>query len=126
MSRLPVMLRLEKLLMASKEMQHVIDSITDFPLDVAGQRDHYKKVWSSVPVDSDIQSRPAELGGIGAGDSEWVWTEGAKSDAVFCYFHGGGYVCGEPWMWRQFNGRLARASGMSCLAFGYRLAPEYP
>ena len=29
-------------------------------------------------------------------------------------------------MWRQFNGRLSRASNMRCLAFDYRLAPEYP
>ncbi|CAB3745604.1 Monoterpene epsilon-lactone hydrolase [Paraburkholderia sediminicola] len=112
--------------MASKEMQAVIDSITDFPLDVEGQRNHYEKVWSQVPVAADIKSTPVSLDGIGAGDSEWVWTDGARNDAIFMYFHGGGYVCGQPWMWRQFNGSLSRASQMRCLAFGYRLAPEYP
>ncbi len=29
----------------SKEMQAIIDSITDFPLDLPGQRAHYRKVW---------------------------------------------------------------------------------
>lgn len=112
--------------MASREMQDVIDSITDFPLDVDGQRAHYRKVWSQVPVDSDIQSRPIDCGGIGAGDSEWVWTDKSRDERIFFYYHGGGYVCGEPWMWRQFNGTLARESGFKGLSFGYRLAPEYP
>lgn len=112
--------------MASKEMQDVIDSITTFPLDVAGQREHYTKVWSSVQVDTFIQSRPVSLDGIGSDNSEWVWADRGRTDKVFCYFHGGGYVCGEPWMWRQFNGLLARASKMRCLAVGYRLAPENP
>ncbi len=111
---------------ASKEMQDVIDSISDFPLDVEGQRKHYERVWKQVPVDPDIKAGSIDVGGIGAGNSEWVWTEGARDDKVFFYYHGGGYVCGEPWMWRQFNGRLSRASGMRCLAFGYRLAPEHP
>ncbi|MBB5152880.1 alpha/beta hydrolase [Saccharopolyspora phatthalungensis] len=112
--------------MVSREMLEVIESITDFPLDVPGQRRHYERVWRAVPVDEDIRSEPADLGGIGGARSEWVWTGEQASDACFMYFHGGGYVCGEPWMWRQFNGTLSRASGMRCLAFGYRLAPEYP
>jgi len=112
--------------MASKAMQAVIDSITDFPLDVPGQREHYRKVWSSVPVSPDVQSAPVDCGGTGAGDSEWVWAKGAKDDHTFIYYHGGGYVCGEPWMWRQFNGNLSRASGFRGLSYGYRLAPEHP
>ena len=51
--------------MASQEMQDVIDSITNFPLDLAGQRQHYKEVWSRVPVDPDIHAEPADLGGVG-------------------------------------------------------------
>jgi epsilon-lactone hydrolase len=111
--------------MTSSEMQNVIDSITDFPLNVPGQREHYRKVWNQVPVDKDIQSQAVDCGGTGAGDSEWVWTSGASEDKVFFYYHGGGYVCGEPWMWRQFNGTLSRASGFKGLAYGYRLAPEH-
>lgn len=114
--------------MASQEMQDVIDSITDFPLDVPGQRAHYEKVWSAVPVDDDIRSESADLGGIGGDGSEWVWAEGSGDEGapVFFYFHGGGYIAGRPWMWRSFNGRLARASGFRGLAFDYRLAPEHP
>lgn len=112
--------------MASQEMLEVIDSITDFPLDLEGQREHYKKVWRAVPVDADIKSKPADLGEVGGSGSEWVWTDDGASDAVFIYFHGGGYVCGEPWMWRQFNGSLARVTGMRGLGFDYRLAPEHP
>jgi monoterpene epsilon-lactone hydrolase len=112
--------------MASNEMQTVIDQITDFPLDLEGQREHYRRVWSSVAVDPDIKSEPADLDTVGGPLSEWVTADGVEGEGVFVYFHGGGYVCGEPWMWRQFNGRLARASGMRCLAFDYRLAPEHP
>ncbi|WBO21330.1 alpha/beta hydrolase [Sphingomonas abietis] len=112
--------------MPSKEMEAVIASLTDFPLDVAGQRDHYRKVWNSVPVDPDIHAKPAACGHIGSGDSEWVWSDHADPERVFIYFHGGGYVCGDPWMWRQFNGLLSKASGFYGLGFGYRLAPEHP
>lgn len=112
--------------MPSPEMEAVINSISEFPEDLPGQRKNYADIWATVPVDTDIEYEPLDLGGSGARDSERVWVPGADQSKVFFYYHGGGYVCGEPWMWRQFNGTMSRASGFVGISYGYRLAPEYP
>ncbi|WBO24725.1 hypothetical protein [Sphingomonas abietis] len=56
--------------MTSGEMDPVVASIDDIPLDVARLRGHYRKVSSSVPFDDHIRPGPAACGGKGAGGSE--------------------------------------------------------
>jgi hypothetical protein len=70
--------------------------ITDFPLHLTGQREHYRSVWSRVPVDADINARPVDLNGVGGSRSEWVWTEVPTRGGFSFYFHGGGYVMRHP------------------------------
>jgi acetyl esterase/lipase len=52
--------------------------------------------------------------------------EGAASDAVILYFHGGGYVGGSIASHRNLTGNLALASKCQLLSVEYRLAPEHP
>ena len=52
--------------------------------------------------------------------------EGAVSDAVILYFHGGGYVGGSIASHRNLTGSLALASKCKVLSVEYRLAPESP
>ena len=52
--------------------------------------------------------------------------EGAASDAVILYFHGGGYVGGSIASHRNLTGNLALASKCQLLSVEYRLAPENP
>ena len=52
--------------------------------------------------------------------------EGAVSDAVILYFHGGGYVGGSIASHRNLTGSLALASNCKVLSVEYRLAPESP
>jgi len=49
----------------------------------------------------------------------------APSDAVVLFFHGGGYCIGSLNTHRSFVARLAEASGVTWIAFDYRLAPEH-
>jgi len=58
-------------------------------------------------------------------NSERYTPIGAPSDAVVLFFHGGGYCIGSLNTHRSFVARLAEASGVSWIAFDYRLAPEH-
>lgn len=51
---------------------------------------------------------------------------GATADAAtILYFHGGGYVFGNPGTYRQHLARLVQATGTTAYAPRYRLAPEH-
>ena len=47
------------------------------------------------------------------------------ADAVFIYFHGGGFVAGSPETHRCVTAWLAKLSGRRVLSARYRLAPEH-
>jgi len=50
----------------------------------------------------------------------------ATDTATLLYFHGGGYVFGNPGTHRQFIARLAHSTHSSVFAPQYRLAPRHP
>jgi acetyl esterase/lipase len=50
----------------------------------------------------------------------------AATDKVLLYFHGGGYYRGSMNTVREMVSRMSRASGLTVLNVGYRLAPEHP
>ncbi len=56
---------------------------------------------------------------------EWVEAPGADASRVILYLHGGGYVIGSIPSYREFAGRISRASRARVLLVGYRLAPEH-
>ena len=45
---------------------------------------------------------------------------------LFLYFHGGGYVIGSPFTYRDFGSQISKALGVRVLMADYRLAPENP
>lgn len=56
----------------------------------------------------------------------WHDPEGAATDRVVLYLHGGGYVLGSPASHERLVGHIAKATGCRALAVDYRLAPEHP
>jgi monoterpene epsilon-lactone hydrolase len=56
--------------------------------------------------------------------SEWVIPNGAKSDKIILYVHGGGYVSGSCSDHRGFVSNIAKKTGVTNLIYEYRLAPE--
>jgi acetyl esterase/lipase len=56
----------------------------------------------------------------------WHDPEGAASDRVILYLHGGGYVMGSPSTHIRLAGHIAKAVGCRALNLDYRLAPEHP
>ncbi|MFE5706098.1 alpha/beta hydrolase [Rhodococcus koreensis] len=49
-----------------------------------------------------------------------------RRPAVIVWFHGGGYILGNPRSYLPFAGALAEATGIDVLVPDYRLAPEHP
>jgi acetyl esterase/lipase len=75
-----------------------------------------------VPA-GDLAFEAVDAGGVPA---EWSRAPGAARDRAVLFFHGGGYTMGSVPSYRDFTGRISRATGASVLSVGYRLAPEHP
>jgi monoterpene epsilon-lactone hydrolase len=79
--------------------------------------------FENLEFPPDVKQEPVVAAGVPA---FWFTPSGAPSDRAILYLHGGGYVMGSVATHRSLIGRLARASGLRCLALDYRLAPEHP
>ena len=69
-----------------------------------------------------VKSTRVDAGGV---PSEWIEYLGAPEDSVILYFHGGGYVFGDPDSHRDIAWRLGKEAGSKVLVVNYRLAPEH-
>jgi len=69
-----------------------------------------------------VTSETAAVPGIPA---EWLIPDGAASDRVLLYLHGGGYVIGNINSHRGLVSQIAAAAGCRALIIDYRLAPEH-
>lgn len=76
--------------------------------------------YARIPKDITIQTQIIE--GMKA---EWLIPQGADSDKVIVYVHGGGYVSGSCSDHRGFISKLAKNTGVTHLIYEYRLAPEH-
>lgn len=76
--------------------------------------------WS---LRSSVHVRKIRLGGIRADRFSAVGTP--TPNVTFLYFHGGGYVFGNPGTHRQFIAELVNATGAGAVAPQYRLAPRH-
>lgn len=86
-------------------------------------RESWEKFAGSLVPAADIAFEPASANGV---EVEWVTAPNADASRVILYFHGGGYTIGSIASYRNFTGRLSRATEARVLAVGYRLAPEHP
>ncbi|MBN1819306.1 MAG: alpha/beta hydrolase fold domain-containing protein, partial [Prolixibacteraceae bacterium] len=62
---------------------------------------------------------------IGRMKTEWLIPEGAPSEKVILYVHGGGYVSGSCNDHRGVVSKLAQNTGITNFLYEYRLAPEF-
>jgi len=65
---------------------------------------------------------------VNAGSTPALWCtpEGAATDRVLLYFHGGGCVVGSMYSHRKLAGHLAKAAGARALVLDFKRAPEAP
>jgi len=74
-------------------------------------------------IPRDIEVKPLTIDGIKA---EWLIPNGASSEKVILYVHGGGYVSGSCSDHRGIIAKFALNTGVANLLYEYRLAPEHP
>lgn len=90
---------------------------------VAEMREGWEKFAGQFPPAKDLRFEPVDAGGVSA---EWSRAPGIDESRVVLFFHGGGYNMGSIASYRDFTGRISRASAARVLSVGYRLAPEFP
>jgi acetyl esterase/lipase len=96
----------------------------DFNTSIAGFRELCEKGatrYAKIPKEITIKEQVIE--GI---KSEWLIPEGANSEKLIFYVHGGGYVSGSCSDHRAFVSKFAKNTGVTNLVYEYRLAPENP
>lgn len=104
-------------------VQQILEGfVTDAP-SLEDQRAGYEETLAATPIAEDISIEPFRIGSM---DADWVSAPNSQSDRIILYFHGGGYVIGSNVGYREFAGRLARATAARICVINYRLAPENP
>ena len=79
--------------------------------------------FEALEFPAEVQQEPADPGGV---PGVWFTPPDARPDRAVLYLHGGGYMVGSVATHRSLIARIARASGVRCLAIDYRLAPLHP
>lgn len=106
-------------LLQGKLKKEVFDSNTS----IAGFRELCEKgasKYARIPQGVTIKEQFIE--GM---KSEWLIPQGADSDKVVLYVHGGGYVSGSCNDHKGFVSKFAKNTGVTNLIYEYRLAPEH-
>lgn len=82
-------------------------------------------IQAPIPVKlrGRVTLRKIRIGGVKA--DRYTPAHPADTPATVLYFHGGGYVFGNPGTHRQFIARLVNATGAHAIAPQYRLAPMH-
>jgi epsilon-lactone hydrolase len=96
----------------------------DFNTSIAEFRERCEKgasKYAKIPKDITIKEQVIE--GI---KSEWLIPDGADTEKMILYVHGGGYVSGSCNDHRGFVSKFAKFTGITNLTYEYRLAPEFP
>lgn len=98
--------------------------VFDFNSSIPEFRDRCEKgakKMGKIPGEITIKRQPVQ--GINA---EWIIPEGAEEQKIILYVHGGGYVSGSCSDHRGVVSKFAMLTGITCLLYEYRLAPEHP
>ena len=109
--------------MASEAFHKIRDLVASKPIPREIKANRAFLDAGARPLIEGVKGTLVNANGVTA---EMQIPEGAASDAVILYFHGGGYVGGSIASHRNLTGNLALASKCQLLSVEYRLAPENP
>ncbi len=86
-------------------------------------RTDLERLNKKADIPQNIKVQSVSAGGVKA---ELIEPEGAPSDKIVIYLHGGGYCLGIVNTNRGFVAKIAAGTGLKTLLVDYRLAPENP
>lgn len=113
--------------MSKQQRDALAQMLREGPLDLGGdvaeQRGIFEQMMAAVPIPGDVTTSSTVLGGVPVVSVE---IQGAKSDAVIFYLHGGAYAIGTAASSIGLASELARRAGAKLVTVDYRLAPEHP
>jgi epsilon-lactone hydrolase len=113
--------------MPSDQLKIVIDLLRNAPAvagsDVLAMRKNMEAAVAAAPRPEGVTVTAVDVNGVPA---EWIVADGARSDVVIVYFHGGGYVMGSLNSHRGHCARLSQTARARVLNVDYRLGPEHP
>lgn len=81
------------------------------------------KASARMKLAKGVIAKETNIDGIYA---EWIIPENPPEDKVLLYIHGGGFISGSCLTHRMHVSKFAKGTGIKCLLFDYRLAPEHP
>lgn len=96
--------------------------LRQMPLDIARASMGALGMLADLPA-PDVPKRNAEIAGVPVRHYRPANTD---PDAVFVYFHGGGFVIGDLDSHDSIVAQIAVHLNMNAIAVHYRLAPEHP
>lgn len=113
--------------MASPEFTAFLNTLRARPapsdLSFAELRQRFSAFAGQFVPSADLRFEPLDANGISV---EWCYPSNVEPNGVILYLHGGGYCIASIKDYREFVGRLAKATGCRVLSVEYRLAPEHP
>ncbi|MEW6471365.1 MAG: alpha/beta hydrolase [Actinomycetota bacterium] len=86
-------------------------------------RETYEAFSAQFPIPGDARIEMIDAGGVPA---VTVTAEGASTERMILYLHGGGYVIGSANGYRSLGAALSQATDARVVLLDYRLAPENP
>ncbi len=96
---------------------------------IAWMRKMEKTASPPSPLFRHVSFLPVKLGGVEGlqcGSAEETAERSRGGPPVILYFHGGAYVVGSAWSYREISARLALDCAARVVTPDYRLGPEHP
>lgn len=113
--------------MAREEIKAVraflAENKADPDIDIAGSRARMDAIADIFPVPEGCAVDDVDAGGV---HGLWITAQGAATDKVILYLHGGGYSVGSSLSHRHLTAALSAEAEASVLSVDYRMAPEAP
>lgn len=111
--------------MSLAELDALLEMMAENPPPQDGPlalRDWFEAAHATLPIPERLNIRRVDAGPVGG---DLIQPEGAMSDRLIIYYHGGGFVLGSSKTHRTVAANLARVANVTVLAADYRLAPEH-
>ena len=86
-------------------------------------RPAFDTLMAKTSAAEGVTYEPAVVAGV---QGWWCHPQAPLASSAILYLHGGAYVVGTAWAYRNFVGQLAERSGVSAFIPDYALAPERP
>ncbi|MFC6338681.1 alpha/beta hydrolase fold domain-containing protein [Pseudomonas sp. CCM 7891] len=104
--------------------KNVLAALSGYFANAAGSmREAYDRMTASTPIAEEMVCEPSDDTGV---TGWWVRPQGAPSDRVIMFIHGGAYSLGSAQAYRGLASQLAKRVGVATFVLDYPLAPEQP